>query len=293
MRLVRFGERGMERPGALDGEGSIRDLSSVVSDIDGSTLGKQQLERIRALDLTKLPLAPANVRLGTCVGAIPNVLCIGLNYSDHAAETNSTIPSQPIVFNKHTSAISGPNDPVICPPGSLQLDWEVELGVAIGERCWHVEEDDAFDYVAGYFLANDVSERAYQIEMEGQWTKGKSYYSFAPMGPYLVTADEIPDPQDIALWLDVNGKRRQTGSTRTMVYGVRTIVAYLSRFMPLLPGDVILTGTPPGVGLGQKPPVFLHAGDIITLGGAGLGEQRQEVLAYDAQRGQNWSRGGF
>lgn len=290
MRLVRFGEQGKEKPGLIDAAGKIRDLSSVVSDINGSTIGKTQLEKLRQLDPSRLPLVDKSVRLGSCVGAIPNVLCIGLNYSDHAAETNSKIPDQPIIFNKHTSAISGPNDPVICPPDSQKLDWEVELGVVIGEHCWHVDESRSLDYVAGYFLANDVSERAYQVEMKGQWTKGKSYFSFAPIGPYLVTSDEIPDPQNIDLWLDVNGTRRQTGNTRTMVYGVQTIVAYLSRFMALCPGDVILTGTPPGVGLGQKPPVFLKPGDHIHLGGQGLGEQRHQVRTYEVSMSQNWGK---
>jgi 2-keto-4-pentenoate hydratase/2-oxohepta-3-ene-1,7-dioic acid hydratase in catechol pathway len=226
------------------------------------------------------------------VGNIPNLVCIGLNYSDHAAETNTPIPSQPIVFNKHTSAAAGPNDAVILATGSAKLDWEVELAIVIGTPAWHVREEDALRYVAGYCLCNDVSERAWQIEYEGQWTKGKSYYGYAPLGPWLVTADEVPDPQNVDLWLDVNGVRRQTGNTRTQIFGVAHIVSYLSRFMALQPGDVIPTGTPPGVGLGHKPPLFLKAGDRVALGSSLLGEQRQQVVAYDdARMGARWREG--
>jgi len=219
------------------------------------------------------------------------VVCIGLNYSDHAAETNTPIPTQPIVFNKHTSALAGPNDPVVIAPGSGKLDWEVELAIVIGRPAWHVSEAEALQYVAGYCLCNDVSERAWQIEMEGQWTKGKSYLGYAPIGPWLLTADEVPDPQNIDLWLDVNGTRRQTGNTRTQIFGVATIVSYLSRFMALRPGDVIPTGTPPGVGLGQKPPVFLKDGDVMTLGSDLLGTQRQQTIAYSDAMGAAWRAG--
>jgi 2-keto-4-pentenoate hydratase/2-oxohepta-3-ene-1,7-dioic acid hydratase in catechol pathway len=281
MRLVRFGARGSEKPGLIDSQGIVRDLSAVVPDIDARTLSTAALARLREIDPAQLPAAPAGVRLGACVGSIPNLVCIGLNYSDHAAETNTPIPSQPIVFNKHTGAAAGPNDALILATGSAKLDWEVELAVVIGTPAWHVREEDALRHVAGYCLCNDVSERAWQIEYEGQWTKGKSYYGYAPLGPWLVTADEVPDPQDVDLWLEVNGVRRQNGNTRTQIFGVAHIVSYLSRFMALQPGDVIATGTPPGVGLGQKPPLFLKAGDRVALGSRLLGEQRQTVVAYD------------
>jgi 2-keto-4-pentenoate hydratase/2-oxohepta-3-ene-1,7-dioic acid hydratase in catechol pathway len=291
MRLVRFGPRGSEKPGLLDAQGILRDLSSVVSDIHGPTLSPESLARLRALDTSSLPAVPADTRLGPCVGQVPNVVCIGLNYSDHAAETNTPIPTQPIVFNKHTSALAGPNDPVLIAPGSGKLDWEVELAIVIGRPAWHVSEAEALQYVAGYCLCNDVSERAWQIEMEGQWTKGKSYLGYAPIGPWLLTADEVPDPQNIDLWLDVNGTRRQTGNTRTQIFGVATIVSYLSRFMALRPGDVIPTGTPPGVGLGQRPPVFLKDGDVMTLGSDLLGTQRQQTIAYSDAMGAAWRAG--
>jgi len=291
MRLVRFGPRGQEKPGLVDTQGILRDLSSVVSDIHGPTLSPESLARLRALDTSSLPALPADTRLGPCVGQVPNVVCIGLNYSDHAAETNTPIPTQPIVFNKHTSALAGPNDPVVMAPGSGKLDWEVELAIVIGRPAWHVSEAEALQYVAGYCLCNDVSERAWQIEMEGQWTKGKSYLGYAPIGPWLLTADEVPDPQNIDLWLDVNGTRRQTGNTRTQIFGVATIVSYLSRFMALRPGDVIPTGTPPGVGLGQKPPVFLKDGDVMTLGSDLLGTQRQQTIAYSDAMGAAWRAG--
>jgi len=291
MRLVRFGPRGSEKPGLIDAQGILRDLSSVVSDIHGPTLSPESLARLRALDTSSLPAMPADTRLGPCVGQVPNVVCIGLNYSDHAAETNTPIPTQPIVFNKHTSALAGPNDPVVIAPGSGKLDWEVELAIVIGRPAWHVSEAEALQYVAGYCLCNDVSERAWQIEMEGQWTKGKSYLGYAPIGPWLLTADEVPDPQNIDLWLDVNGTRRQTGNTRTQIFGVATIVSYLSRFMALRPGDVIPTGTPPGVGLGQKPPVFLKDGDVMTLGSDLLGTQRQQTIACSDAMGAAWRAG--
>jgi 2,4-diketo-3-deoxy-L-fuconate hydrolase len=289
MRLVRFGARGSENPGLIDAQGIVRDLSAVVPDIDARTLSTAALARLREIDPAQLPAAPAGVRLGACVGSIPNLVCIGLNYSDHAAETNTPIPSQPIVFNKHTGAAAGPNDALILAPGSAKLDWEVELAVVIGTPAWHVREEDALRHVAGYCLCNDVSERAWQLEYEGQWTKGKSYYGYAPLGPWLVTADELPDPQDVDLWLEVNGVRRQSGNTRTQIFGIAHIVSYLSRFMALQAGDVIATGTPPGVGLGQKPPLFLKAGDRVALGSRLLGEQRQSVVAYDDEAmGARW-----
>jgi 2,4-diketo-3-deoxy-L-fuconate hydrolase len=291
MRLVRFGLPGQEQPGILDSQGLIRDLSGIVDDIDASALSPTVLEKLRALDVEKLPEVAPDTRLGPCVGNVSNLICIGLNYSDHAAETNTPIPSQPVVFNKHTGSISGPNDPVILPTGAEKLDWEVELAIVIGTPAWQIDEAQALDHVAGYCLANDVSERAYQLEYEGQWTKGKSGFSFAPLGPWLVTRDEIGDPQTLDLWLDVNGKRLQTGNTRTMIFSVAHIVAYLSRFMPLMPGDVIITGTPPGVGLGQKPPVFLKAGDTMRVGGQGLGEQFQTVVPYVAEMGAAWGAG--
>lgn len=289
MRLVRFGARGSEKPGLIDTHGVVRDLSAVVPDIDARTLSPAALARLREIDPATLPAAPAGVRLGACVGSIPNLVCIGLNYSDHAAETNTPIPSQPIVFNKHTGAAAGPNDALILAPGSAKLDWEVELAVVIGTPAWHVREEDALRHVAGYCLCNDVSERAWQLEYEGQWTKGKSYYGYAPLGPWLVTADEVPDPQDVDLWLDVNGVRRQSGNTRTQIFGIAHIVSYLSRFMALQTGDVIATGTPPGVGLGHKPPLFLKVGDSVALGGSLLGEQHQSVVAYDDEAmGAHW-----
>ena len=289
MKLVRFGARGNEKPGVIDSQGVVRDLSGVVPDIDARTLAPADLARLREIDHVALPAAPAGVRLGACVGSIPNLVCIGLNYSDHAAETNTPIPSQPIVFNKHTGAAAGPSDALILAPGSAKLDWEVELAVVIGTPAWHVREEDALRHVAGYCLCNDVSERAWQIEYEGQWTKGKSYYGYAPLGPWLVTADEVPDPQDVDLWLEVNGVRRQSGNTRTQIFGIAHIVSYLSRFMALQAGDVIATGTPPGVGLGHKPPLFLKAGDRVALGSRLLGEQRQSVLAYDDETmGARW-----
>jgi 2,4-didehydro-3-deoxy-L-rhamnonate hydrolase len=291
MRLVRFGPRGAEKPGLMDAQGAIRDLSAVIADVHGPSLSPQSLARLRALDPATLPQVPAGTRLGACVGQVPNLVCIGLNYSDHAAETGTPIPSQPVVFSKHTGAVAGPDDPVILGPNSTKLDWEVELAVVIGRPAWHVREDEALQYVAGYCLCNDVSERAWQIEMEGLWGKGKSYLGYAPLGPWLLTADEVPDPQNIGLWLEVNGQRRQTGHTRTQIFGVAQVVAYLSRFMALLPGDVIPTGTPPGVGLGRKPPLFLQAGDVITLGGDQLGAQRQLVVTYDDAMSAAWREG--
>lgn len=279
MKLMRHGPQGQEKPGLVDAQGALRDLSAHVADISSATLNPDTLAQLAALDPATLPTLPADTRLGACVGQVGNVVAIGLNYADHAAEAGLKAPGQPIVFNKHNGAISGPFDDVLLPPGSEKMDWEVELGIVIGRRAWHVSEADALQYVAGFCLVNDVSERAYQMEYEGQWTKGKSYPTHCPIGPWLVTPDEIADVQAIDLWLDVNGQRRQTGNTRTMIFGVAHIVSYLSRFMALQPGDVIPTGTPPGVGMGLKPPVYLKAGDVMELDGGVLGRQRQRVVA--------------
>jgi len=284
MKLFRHGPLGAEKPGLIDASGALRDLSGQVPDIAGAVLGRDSMSRLAALDAASLPLVPPGSRLGACVGAVGNVVCIGLNYSDHATEAGMKPPGQPIVFNKHNGAISGPTDDIWLAPSSQKLDWEVELGIVIGERAFHVSESEALQHVAGFCLVNDVSERAYQIEYEGQWTKGKSYPTHCPIGPWLVTPDELGDPQDVDLWLDVNGQRRQTGNTRTMIFNVAQIVSYLSRFMALQPGDVIPTGTPPGVGMGHKPPVYLKAGDVVTLGGRGLGEQRQVVVDAPLRR---------
>jgi ureidoglycolate lyase len=276
MKLLRFGPKGSEKPGMLDHEGRIRDLSAHVVDLAGSVLEPDGLAALRRLDLAELPLAETGVRIGPCVGRVGKFICVGLNYADHAAETGAAIPAEPILFMKATSAITGPNDPVIIPRRSEKTDWEVELGVVIGKEARYVAEADAMDHVAGYCLINDVSERAFQAERGGQWTKGKSADSFGPIGPWLVTADEIEDPQQLAMWLSVDGKMRQNGSTRTMIFPVRTLVSYISQFMSLQPGDIISTGTPPGVGLGMRPhPVFLRAGQTIRLGIEGLGEQIQ------------------
>lgn len=280
MRLVRFGPRGAEKPGILDSDGKVRDLSGAVADIDGKTLSPEGLAGLRTINPSSLPLAPAAQRIGACVGSVPNFLAIGLNYSDHAAESGMAIPAEPVVFNKHTSCVCGPNDDLIMPPGSEKMDWEVEIAFVMGSPCWHVAVDDALKHVAGYFVCNDVSERAYQLERGGQWTKGKSYANFGPIGPWLVTSDEIPDPQTLGLWLDVNGQRFQTGNTGKMIFSVAEIVSYLSRHMQLVPGDIVTTGTPPGVGLGKKPPVFLKVGDTIRLGVDKLGVQEQRVTAY-------------
>ena len=278
MKLLRYGPQGAEKPGLLDAGGKIRDLSGLVGDIGGATLSDEGLDRLRKLDTAKLPEVDPSVRLGPCVAGTGKFVCIGLNYSDHAAETGATVPPEPITFMKATSAICGPDDPVIIPRGSLKTDWEVELGFVIGKRAKYVEEADAFDHVAGYCLVNDVSERAFQAERQGQWSKGKSADHFGPTGPWLVTRDEVADPQKLPMWLKVNGATRQDGSTATMVYGVGFLVSYLSQFMSLNPGDIVSTGTPPGVGLGMKPPTFLKAGDVIELGIEGLGQQRQVCI---------------
>ncbi|MBB5220200.1 2-keto-4-pentenoate hydratase/2-oxohepta-3-ene-1,7-dioic acid hydratase in catechol pathway [Amaricoccus macauensis] len=279
MKLVRYGAKGSEKPGVLDAEGTIRDLSGLVGDIAGVTLSDEGLARLRGLDLSKLPAVDASVRLGACVGGTGKFVCIGLNYADHAAESNLPVPSEPVVFMKATSAICGPNDEVLIPRGSQKTDWEVELGIVIGKRAKYVSEENALDHVAGYCTINDVSERAFQAERQGQWTKGKSCDTFGPTGPWLVTRDEVADPQALKMWLKVNGDTRQNGSTATMVYGVKHLVSYLSEFMSLEPGDIISTGTPPGVGMGMKPPVYLKPGDVMELGIEGLGEQRQTCIA--------------
>ena len=275
MKLLRYGEPGAEKPGILDANGQIRDLSAHVGDIGGRWIAPEGLAAIAALPLETLPIVKGAPRLGPCVTGTGKFICIGLNYSDHAAETDASVPTEPVIFMKATSAIQGPNDPVEIPRGSEKTDWEVELGVVIGKTAKYVSEADALDYVAGYCVINDLSERAFQLEHQGQWTKGKSADTFGPTGPWLVTKDEVPDPQNLDMWLEVNGHRYQNGSTRTMVYGVAFVVSYLSRFMSLRPGDIISTGTPPGVGLGQKPPLYLKAGDKMALGIQGLGEQRQ------------------
>ena len=277
MKLVRFGLSGQERPGAIDSNGKLRDLSSIVPDIDATVLSPSGLSRLKATDLHALPEVTGSVRYGVPVAHVPNLVCIGLNYTDHAEETNAPIPTQPIIFNKHTGALCGAHDPVLLPPGSKKLDWEVELAFVIGQTCWHVSEEKALDYVAGYMILNDISEREYQIEWEGQWAKGKSYPGFAPCGPWLVTSDEVPDPQKLDLWLDLNGSRVQTGTTTRMIFPIKTLVSYISRFMRLMPGDIVTTGTPPGVGLGMTPNKFMKAGDVMALGVTGLGQQRQIV----------------
>ncbi|AEA65302.1 ureidoglycolate lyase [Burkholderia gladioli] len=282
MKLLRYGPVGQEKPGLLDAGGRIRDLSAVIPDLAGEALSDAALARLRALDPASLPLVPGEPRIGACVGQIGKFVCIGLNYADHAAESGLPVPSEPVVFAKWTSAVCGPNDGIEIPRDSLKTDWEVELGVVIGRPCKNVDEADALDYVAGYCVINDVSEREWQIERGGQWDKGKGFDSFGPIGPWLVTRDEVPDPQQLSLWLEVDGHRYQDGSTRTMIFGVAEVIAYLSRCMSLQPGDVISTGTPPGVGMGVKPePVYLKPGQTVRLGIDGLGEQRQLTRAAD------------
>ncbi len=278
MKLLRYGPPGQEKPGLLDADGHLRDLSATVRDIGGQTLTPEGLQALRALDPASLPRVDGTPRLGPCVAGTGKFICIGLNYSDHAAETGAAVPSEPIVFMKATSAIVGPDDTVEIPRGSTRTDWEVELGVVIGKTAKYVSEADALSHVAGYCVVHDVSERAFQLERQGQWTKGKSCDTFGPTGPWLVTTDEIADPQNLSMWLEVNGQRKQDGSTRTMIFGVAQLVSYLSQFMSLQPGDIISTGTPPGVGMGQKPPVYLKAGDVVTLGIEGLGQQRQQIV---------------
>ncbi|BCQ25562.1 fumarylacetoacetate hydrolase family protein [Caballeronia sp. NK8] len=279
MKLLRYGAPGQEKPGLLDSTGAIRDLSGVIGDIAGDALLPESLARLARLDPSTLPAVPAGERIGPCVGRIGKFICIGLNYADHAAESNLPVPSEPVVFNKWLSAVVGPNDDVRIPRGSKKTDWEVELGVVIGKGGAYIDEADALSHVAGYCVINDVSEREYQIERGGTWDKGKGCDTFGPIGPWLVTADEVPDPHRLPLWLEVDGKRYQDGNTSTMIFKVGEIVAYLSRFMSLQPGDVISTGTPPGVGMGQKPEaVYLRAGQTMRLGIEGLGEQRQRTV---------------
>ncbi|APG94408.1 fumarylacetoacetate hydrolase family protein [Sinorhizobium americanum] len=279
MKLLRYGPEGAEKPGVLDGAGRIRDLSAVITDVAGPAIA--DFGWARGLDVEGLPLVEGAPRLGPCVAGSGKFICIGLNYADHAAESGLDVPPEPVVFMKATSAIVGPNDNVIIPRGSVATDWEVELGVVIGKKAKYVGRDEAMDHVAGYCVINDVSERDYQIKRSGQWTKGKSCDSFGPTGPWLVTRDEIADPQSLAMWLKINGETKQNGSTETMVYGVSYLVSYLSQFMTLHPGDIISTGTPPGVGMGFKPPQYLKAGDVIELGIEGLGKQKQTVVADD------------
>jgi 2-keto-4-pentenoate hydratase/2-oxohepta-3-ene-1,7-dioic acid hydratase in catechol pathway len=278
MKLLRYGVKGQEKPGLLDASGRIRDLSAVVADIEGETLLPSSLDRLRRLKAEDLPLAQDGSRLGPCVGQVGKFLCVGLNYSDHAAESNMPVPAEPIIFMKATSSITGPNDEVVIPRGSQKTDWEVELGVVIGAEAKYVTEADAMKHVAGFCVVNDLSERAYQLEGTGQWVKGKSADTFGPIGPWLVTTDEVPDWHALEMWLEVDGHRYQHGSTKTMVFGVPYLVSYLSRFMSLQPGDIISTGTPPGVGLGQKPPVYLKAGQRMRLGVDKLGVQDQRVV---------------
>lgn len=280
MKLLRYGPVGAEKPGLLDDQGTIRDLSGVVPDIDAVALAPKKLAALAELDPANLPSVDGSPRLGPPVARVGKLLCIGLNYSDHAAETGAPIPEEPILFMKSTTSIIGPNDDVVLPRGSRKGDWEAELGVVIGTRASYVDEADALEHVAGYCVFNDVSERHYQLEGTGQWVKGKSADTFAPFGPWLVTRDEVPDPQDLHIWLEVDGKRYQDGSTRTMIFPVAQLVSYVSRYMTLEPGDIIPTGTPPGVGLGQKPPVFLAPGNVMRLGIEGLGEQQQRVRAH-------------
>lgn len=276
MKLVRYGAKGQEKPGIIASDGTVRDLSAIVSDITGDELA-HEMDKLRAIDPDSLPEVTVD-RYGACVGNIGKFMCIGLNYSDHAAETGAAIPEHPILFMKATSAVIGPNDKVMIPRGSTHTDWEVELGLVIGKTCKYVTPDEALDYVAGYFVANDVSERHFQLQLTGSWTKGKSCDTFGPIGPYLVTADEVPDPQALSLGLKVNGKVMQDGSTAKMIFSVAEIISHLSQLMTLHPGDVISTGTPPGVGMGMKPePVYLKDGDVMELWIEGLGEQRQEV----------------
>ncbi|RZF31504.1 FAA hydrolase family protein [Paraburkholderia sp. UYCP14C] len=282
MKLLRYGPKGQEKPGLLDAQGKIRDLSKVVGDIDGAVLGDESLAKLRAVDPATLPVVEGNSRIGPCVGKIGKFICIGLNYADHAAESNLPVPAEPVIFNKWTSAISGPNDDIEIPRGSRKTDWEVELGVVIGKAAKYVDEANALEHVAGYCVINDVSEREWQIERGGTWDKGKGFDTFGPIGPWVVTRDEVADPQNLNLWLEVDGHRYQNGSTKTMIFSVAKVVSYVSQCMSLQPGDVISTGTPPGVGMGVKPnPVFLKPGQTVRLGIDGLGEQTQKTYAAE------------
>jgi len=280
MKLLRYGLAGQERPGILDKDGKVRDLSSVVTDINGATLSDESLKNIAAVDINSLPIVDDPIRFGPCVNHVGKFICIGLNYADHAAESGAAVPAEPVVFMKATSAITGPNGNVIKPRNSTKLDWEVELGIIIGKHSSYVELEDALDHIAGYCVINDISERNFQLERPGgQWDKGKGCDTFGPIGPYVVTKDEVPDPLNLNLWLNVNGKTFQNGSTNKMVYGPEFLVHYLSQFMSLQPGDIISTGTPPGVGLGQKPPLYLEVGDVMELGIEGMGSQTQRVVS--------------
>lgn len=279
MKLVRFGQSGQEKPGIVDANDQIRSLEGIVDDIDGQVLNEVNLAKLKTLDITTLPLVPAGVRIGPCVAKVGKFICIGLNYSDHAAESGMALPAEPEVFTKATSAICGPDDDIIKPKNSTKMDWEVELALVIGKEAKYVSEAEAAEYIAGYCVCNDVSERAFQLERGSQWDKGKGCDTFGPIGPWLVTSDEVGDPTNLDMWLEVNGKRYQNGSSRTMVFKPAFIVSYLSQFMSLQPGDVISTGTPPGVGLGQKPPVYLNVGDKISLGIEKLGTQNQQVVS--------------
>ena len=279
MKLVRYGEKGAEKPGLIDKSGQLRDLSAHVKDLTGEAYSPESLKKLAALDPASLPAISGKPRFGSPVTAISKFVAIGLNYSDHAKETGAQIPTEPIIFLKASTSLSGPNDAVEKPRGSTKLDWEVEIAAIIGTRAKYVSEADALNHVAGYCVCNDVSERNFQIERQGQWTKGKSHDTFGPLGPWLVTRDEIADVQNLSMWLDVNGQRRQTGSTKTMIFSMAKCISYVSQFMTLLPGDIVTTGTPPGVGTGMKPPTYLNVGDVVTLGIDGLGEQRQEIIA--------------
>ncbi len=283
MKLLRYGPAGQEKPGLLDADGKVRDLSGVIADIDGEALSPASIEKLKGIDVASLPVvagdAQKDLRLGACVGKIGKFICIGLNYADHAAESGMDVPPEPVVFNKWTSAVIGPDDDVQIPRGSVKTDWEVELGVVIGKGGSYIDEADAMSHVAGFCVINDISEREYQIERSGTWDKGKGCDTFGPIGPWLVTPDEVGDFDNLKMWLEVDGKRYQNGSTKTMVYKVPFLISYLSRFMSLQPGDVISTGTPPGVGMGQKPPTYLKGGEVMRLGIEGLGEQTQNVKA--------------
>jgi 2,4-didehydro-3-deoxy-L-rhamnonate hydrolase len=282
MKLARYGNPGQEKPGILDAAGQLRDLSAIVADITAEVLTRDGLRRLAAIDPATLPFVPGAPRYGAPVAQVGKMLCVGLNYAEHAAETNTPLPEQPVLFMKATSAIGGANDDLVIPRGSVKTDWEVELGIVIGDVARDVSIDEALAHVAGYVVINDVSEREFQLEHGGQWVKGKSCDTFGPIGPWLVTADEVPDPQQLSLWLEVNGHRFQNGNTRTMAFGVAHLVSYISRYMTLLPGDLISSGTPAGVGLGQHPPTYLRAGDVVELGIEGLGRQRQQVVAHPA-----------
>ena len=280
MKLLRFGPKGEEKPGLLDGNGRIRDLSDKINDIDGEVLDPDRLAALAKLDTDSLPAVEGNPRLGPPVAGVGKIIAVGINYAAHGEETNFDVPDEPILFSKAVTALSGPNDPVILPKGSKKGDWEVELAIVIGRRAQYVEQAGAMNVIAGYTILNDVSEREFQLERSGQWVKGKSFDTFAPTGPWLVTPDEVPDPQNLRLWLDVNDQRMQDGNTSTMIFGITHLISAISGYMTLMPGDIIATGTPSGVGLGQNPPVFLKPGDVMRLGVEGMGEQRQEVLAW-------------